>query len=1076
MKGGYVAAPQVGSNDNSAPTSIELMPAHVSANKDRWAALPVADKLKFLGEMLEIFRGLDHEAWARDALEATGFEKVKPEPLLAAEMILNTKIIGTDLEVLADVLATIKETGKPPQVPVRTEQGKVIADVFPRTMPEKGGRESNWKVEVWMQGSEATQGMTYGGSASKGRLCLLLSAGNQGILGVCDILYLLFVEGMVCIVKHNPVRAYNHAWVEKLFAPLIREGFVASLVGGVEESQALLRNPCVDHVHMTGGKATHDAIVWGGTQRKEKVLSKPITSELGAVTPYIIGPGQWTDEELDHHARYFTTVLMQNNSCNCNAPQVLLLPDTDFPRQKFLAMVKTMVKKRPHNPPYYPGTKARHQAWIDGLEGKAETELLVSEVQLPPGRFGPPLPWAFSEVDFHKLSSGELPIVSSIEAFGPMLAISVVPGKALVAQDSALKEGECFWRNVVTFCNEKLLGSLSCVVVRHPSNLQDMPEVNADVVRDLKYGSVGLNSWGGQSFGFTAGTWGAYPGERLEAVESGIGCVRNYLLFEDVEKTVVRAPFITPVHIGTAPQPPALAEAKMLCSILANDSHTDRHNKDNGYVAGNFRPIEAVGQHTKLEVEGTIPQELVGCFMRGGTNQRFAPHGKMHMFDGDAMLHTFMFSEGSCTSYANAYLETPRFLANQAAGKELYPHIGDIAHGGLEVAKKLGYLALQQRTGMVPAVPNNRVPSPATNTALIGGKLYACVEVACPFRIFINPKTGVVTSGVHDDWNGKVPIFSAHSKTDPKTQDVSFFTAPPVRGGPMCSYGVFGKDGTLKKSIPFQAGSPPPAFLHDHFLTPNFAICVDHSIRGDTSKLVSSGYFNFDPKHTLRLGVLPRDANDADALEWYDTGKPGYVWHCVAAFEEGNKLILWLPIFSEYPGGLPLHLPEEPDSYLHKIVLNRETKTVESFTKFEEIGVTERCGINEQYVASPDLRFAYLMLRGEEEMYQGFVKFDLREEKVVGKVDYGPTSFGGEAYFVPKPGGKDEDDGWLMDIVYDKASESSDLRMWDAKSIGPSSNDAIARVKLPHRIPYGVHANFLSPSELEIQWADSPTA
>jgi acyl-CoA reductase-like NAD-dependent aldehyde dehydrogenase len=149
------------------------------------------------------------------------------------------------------------------------------------------------------------------------RLGLLLAAGNQGILAFADALHMLFVENMTCVVKHNPVRAYNHPWMEKIFAPLIKEGYFASVLGGIDESKALLADPRVDHVHMTGGKATHDAIVWGSSapegQRKENKLGKPITSELGTISPYVIGPGEWTDGELKHHAAYFATVMMNNN-------------------------------------------------------------------------------------------------------------------------------------------------------------------------------------------------------------------------------------------------------------------------------------------------------------------------------------------------------------------------------------------------------------------------------------------------------------------------------------------------------------------------------------------------------------------------------------------------------------------------------------------------------------------------------------------------------------------------------------------------------------------------------------------
>ena len=40
---------------------------------------------------------------------------------------------------------------------------------------------------------------------------------------MCDVLYMMFVDGYTVALKHNPVRAYNHTWCEYLFAPLIRE-------------------------------------------------------------------------------------------------------------------------------------------------------------------------------------------------------------------------------------------------------------------------------------------------------------------------------------------------------------------------------------------------------------------------------------------------------------------------------------------------------------------------------------------------------------------------------------------------------------------------------------------------------------------------------------------------------------------------------------------------------------------------------------------------------------------------------------------------------------------------------------
>ena len=84
-----------------------------------------------------------------------------------------------------------------------------------------------------------------------------------------------------------------------------------SVLGGIDESKALLASPLVDHVHITGGKSTHDAIVWGTPsateQRVVNKLGKPITSELGSISPYIIGV-------LPRHPRHRLVLALQRRS------------------------------------------------------------------------------------------------------------------------------------------------------------------------------------------------------------------------------------------------------------------------------------------------------------------------------------------------------------------------------------------------------------------------------------------------------------------------------------------------------------------------------------------------------------------------------------------------------------------------------------------------------------------------------------------------------------------------------------------------------------------------------------------
>ncbi len=59
----------------------------------------------------------------------------------------------------------------------------------------------------------------------------------------------------------------------------------------------------------------------------------------------------------------------------------------------------------------------------------------------------------------------------------------------------------------------------------------------------LRYGTVSLNHWSAIGYGLGITPWGAHPGHARTDIGSGIGFVHNPLMFERVEKTVVRSPF-----------------------------------------------------------------------------------------------------------------------------------------------------------------------------------------------------------------------------------------------------------------------------------------------------------------------------------------------------------------------------------------------------------------------------------------------------------------------------------------------------------------------------------------------------
>jgi hypothetical protein len=88
-------------------------------------------------------------------------------------------------------------------------------------------------------------------------------------------------------------------------------------------------------------------------------------------------------------------------------------------------------------------------------------------------------------------------------------------------------------------------GTLAATILVHPRSLKD-PAVAAAIdraVADLRYGTVGVNVWALTAYGLASLPWGGYPGSPAHDIQSGVGWVRNTYLLEDVEKSVLRAPW-----------------------------------------------------------------------------------------------------------------------------------------------------------------------------------------------------------------------------------------------------------------------------------------------------------------------------------------------------------------------------------------------------------------------------------------------------------------------------------------------------------------------------------------------------
>ena len=439
------------------------------------------------------------------------------------------------LRLIIESLNSIKATGTTPIGPVtRTKEGKLSVRVFPSNAME-GILFKDVSVDVHMAVGITEPQMHeqrasfYKKPMHDGRVVLVLGAGNINAIPVWDVVSKMFVEGKVCVLKMNPVNAYLGPFIEDAFAEAIDQGFLAVVYGGAEEGSYLAQHDDVDEVHLTGSDRTYEAIVWGppGEERNRRMrenkprISKPMTAELGNVSPVIIAPGPYTDKELRYQAEELVGAVVMNAAFCCCTPRVLITAENWPQREKFLGYVADAFAKAPARLAYYPGAE---EVYRRAIAGRNNVQKIGAE---KPGV----LPWT--------LVTGLDPFNTDEPAFQKEMFCPVLYETALDGADTAE-----FLYKAVDFANSRLWGTLNATLVVHPKVQKDKvlgPAVES-AISWLDYGTVGVNAYPAMSFAYGTPPWGAYPGSKPTDIQSGRGFVHNARMLEGAEKAVMRNP------------------------------------------------------------------------------------------------------------------------------------------------------------------------------------------------------------------------------------------------------------------------------------------------------------------------------------------------------------------------------------------------------------------------------------------------------------------------------------------------------------------------------------------------------
>lgn len=507
---------------------------HVGART--WAALTLAQRVTLLRAVRTSVTAAA-EDWATTAAASKGLDA--RHPLRGEEWLSGPYSVLGALDASIETLSRLARGANPLDgITVdRAPGGRTRVHAFPLTGVDSF-LLSGYTGEVWLEpGVTPNQARARAGLAQRtptesGGVGLVLGAGNITSIPVLDVLYELLAHNRTALLKVNPTQDSLVPVYKRAFAPLIEPGFVRIVRGGPSVGSYLTAHPDIDHVHITGSAATFDTIVWGAstgsatqgagsaaqkaatTRRRNEhrpLLQKPITAELGGVSPIIVVPGEWSDADLTYHAEHIATMRLQNSGHNCIAGQVVILSSDWAQADAFRAELRRAYAGAPERPTWYPGAPARvHRATDDYPDALVLGDRVLVEID----------------------SDDDAAALQRTEYFAPVLGVVTVAGT-----------GQAFLDAAVAYANDQLQGTLGANLLIHPATERSLGAGFERAIASLRYGSIAINGW--TAFGFITPTltWGAFPGSTIEDVGSGIGVVHNALLLDDVERSVIRGPF-----------------------------------------------------------------------------------------------------------------------------------------------------------------------------------------------------------------------------------------------------------------------------------------------------------------------------------------------------------------------------------------------------------------------------------------------------------------------------------------------------------------------------------------------------
>jgi carotenoid cleavage dioxygenase-like enzyme len=430
------------------------------------------------------------------------------------------------------------------------------------------------------------------------------------------------------------------------------------------------------------------------------------------------------------------------------------------------------------------------------------------------------------------------------------------------------------------------------------------------------------------------------------------------------------------------------------------------------YLTGNYAPVfEELTAHD-LPVDGAIPPELNGRYLRNGPNPKDGTSS--HWFLGDGMVHGVELSAGRPRWYRNRWVRTRTFTENA----EMISPTGEVD-----------------------------LTAGVANTHIVGhaGRIFALVEIAFPTEL----TRDLETVGPYD-FDGRLTTpMTAHPKVCPRSGEMHFFGYSFMP--PFLTYHCVDAAGALVKSEVIDV--PGPTMIHDFAITDRHVVFMDLPVCFDLARAEAGTMpYRWDDGYGARVGIMPRGGTSND-VRWVEV-EPCYVFHPLNAYDaEDGRVVVEV---ARYPSLWRDSTAAFEPARLHRWSIDPDEGRVAE-EPLDDLAI-EFPRIDERRVGTRH-RYGYAACNREgvgAEM-RSLVKYDLATGRSE-LHDFGAGRVPGEGVFVPAASHAAEDEGWVMTYVYDHGRDGSDFVILDASNF---SGKPVATVRLPQRVPYGFHGSWI---------------